>query len=329
MNFRKVLRWFGVNSLLVLVFSCFAIIAIWYLYPKAVGFMVGGEWVESDGYVYYQVRGLFGDQFGALSSLFSGLAFAGIIYTILLQRSDLISTRREVERQNLMSEKQAFESTLFSMLFARQELLKDLHILDKTGKKALGLLYTKILFSDDDFPVFVAVRGLSKDTVRAINSKKSVEGYEGEFSSDADVSTVQESLVRSNPSLDTFLDSEIQAHTDKLKAAADKVVAECVEEISHYLRYTFWIYKSIDCSEILSNAEKKKYSDIVRSQMADVEVAAIFYSVMVSDYYLGWVGEPVSLEEMRALAIKYDIVLNVNDRFLIHRLHKKLVGCYL
>lgn len=276
MSFRKVLRFFGAHSLLVLVFSFFAIIAIWYLYPRAVGFMVGGDWVESDGYVYYQVRGLFGDQFGALSSLFSGLAFAGIIYTILLQRSDLISTRREVERQSLMSEKQAFESTLFSMLFARQELLKNLEVLDKTGMEALDALYKKILYGDDDFPVFIAVKGLGKDTVRAINSKKSVEGYEGEFASDADISTVQESLARSNPSLDIFLDPEIQAHTDKLKAAADKAVAECVEGISHYLRYTFWIYKSIDCSEILSDAEKKKYSDIVRSQMADVEVAAIF-----------------------------------------------------
>ena len=31
-------------------------------------------------------RGTFGDLFGAVNALFSGLAFAGLIYTIVLQR---------------------------------------------------------------------------------------------------------------------------------------------------------------------------------------------------------------------------------------------------
>lgn len=42
-------------------------------------------------------RGIFGDSFGAINSLFSGLAFAGIIYTILLQRKELKLQRDELE----------------------------------------------------------------------------------------------------------------------------------------------------------------------------------------------------------------------------------------
>ena len=42
-------------------------------------------------------RGVFGDSFGAINSLFSGLAFAGIIYTILLQRKELKLQRDELE----------------------------------------------------------------------------------------------------------------------------------------------------------------------------------------------------------------------------------------
>ena len=34
-------------------------------------------------------RGTLGDMFGAVNSLFSGLAFAGLIYTILLQKNEL------------------------------------------------------------------------------------------------------------------------------------------------------------------------------------------------------------------------------------------------
>ena len=42
-------------------------------------------------------RGQFGDMFGAINSLFSGLAFAGIIFTIYLQREELALQRKELE----------------------------------------------------------------------------------------------------------------------------------------------------------------------------------------------------------------------------------------
>lgn len=42
-------------------------------------------------------RGTFGDMFGAINSLFSGFAFLGIIYTILLQRQELSLQRKELQ----------------------------------------------------------------------------------------------------------------------------------------------------------------------------------------------------------------------------------------
>ena len=51
----------------------------------------------------WTTRGQFGDVFGAANALFSGLAFAGLIYAILLQREDLELQRKELEmtRQEL------------------------------------------------------------------------------------------------------------------------------------------------------------------------------------------------------------------------------------
>ncbi len=46
----------------------------------------------------WDVKGQFGDTFGALNALFSGLAFAGVIYTILLQRKELKLTREELKK---------------------------------------------------------------------------------------------------------------------------------------------------------------------------------------------------------------------------------------
>lgn len=41
-------------------------------------------------------RGTFGDLFGSVNALFSGLAFAGLIYTIVLQKQDLELQRNEI-----------------------------------------------------------------------------------------------------------------------------------------------------------------------------------------------------------------------------------------
>lgn len=45
----------------------------------------------------WEKRGQFGDIFGAVNALFSGLAFAGLIFAILLQREDLELQRQELK----------------------------------------------------------------------------------------------------------------------------------------------------------------------------------------------------------------------------------------
>lgn len=45
----------------------------------------------------WAVSGQFGDMFGGLNALFSGLAFLGVIYAIFLQREELGLQRKELE----------------------------------------------------------------------------------------------------------------------------------------------------------------------------------------------------------------------------------------
>jgi hypothetical protein len=58
-------------------------------------------------------RGQFGDLFGVVNALFSGLAFAGLIYAILLQREDLALQRTELTltRQELKRSASAQEQS--------------------------------------------------------------------------------------------------------------------------------------------------------------------------------------------------------------------------
>lgn len=45
----------------------------------------------------WEARGTMGDMFGAVNALFSGLAFAAILFTILLQREEIKMNRGEIE----------------------------------------------------------------------------------------------------------------------------------------------------------------------------------------------------------------------------------------
>lgn len=77
-----------------------------------------------------QERGTFGDMFGSINALFSGLALAGIILTILLQRKELKlqreelqDTRKEFETQNETLKLQRFENTFFNILNLHHQIV--------------------------------------------------------------------------------------------------------------------------------------------------------------------------------------------------------------
>ena len=139
-------------------------------------------------------RGTFGDQFGAVNALFSGLAFAGLIYTIILQRHDLklqrrdlrlqreelALTRKEMEEQTAEFEKQnetlkiqRFENTFFNMLSQFQEVVNSLSIsaqingenVDLSGREAFQTLFEGAIIyvnnpnDDRDRQAFWGMRG--------------------------------------------------------------------------------------------------------------------------------------------------------------------------
>jgi len=73
----------------------------------------------------------FGDMFGAVNSLFSGFALAGIIITILmqreelqLQRKELAQTRHEFAQQNETMRLQRFENTFFNLLQLHHQIVE-------------------------------------------------------------------------------------------------------------------------------------------------------------------------------------------------------------
>lgn len=65
-------------------------------------------------------RGTFGDMFGAVNSLFSGLAFAGVIYAIALQSQELSLQRAELKLTRTELHKSAEAQTASAQALTRQ-----------------------------------------------------------------------------------------------------------------------------------------------------------------------------------------------------------------
>ena len=92
-----------------------AMIVLWASVPFWLSFFPGIGSVER--------RGQFGDSFGSLNALFSGLAFLGVIYAIRLQSRELKAQqkelkfqREELELQRKVMQKDTFERTFFRLL---------------------------------------------------------------------------------------------------------------------------------------------------------------------------------------------------------------------
>lgn len=129
-----------------------AIFLTWHTFPGWIGYVF-----DIKNSAEQQILlGTFGDSFGALNTLFSGLAFAGIIVSIFLQSKELSETRGEIKAQGnqfkLQTQalnRQVFETTLFQLISLHNEILDSVTVLagaDRLqiyGRAAVKEIYLK------------------------------------------------------------------------------------------------------------------------------------------------------------------------------------------
>lgn len=155
MKLEKSIGWIGCLAFV-------AVLLVWAASPWVVKRIVG-----ENGEV-----GTFGDSFGALTSLFTGLAFVGLIITlrqqkeqIAMQREDLKLQREEMkaardelsgqkeqmELQNQSLKQQMFEQTFFNLLNVFNQYIADLAEktsvtgeVPKTGRDQLEVILNKV-----------------------------------------------------------------------------------------------------------------------------------------------------------------------------------------
>ena len=214
----------------------------------------GLSWLLISVFIYGPTnRGVFGDMFGAVNSLFSGLAFAGLIITLLfqkeelkLQREELAETRNELkaqklefQEQNKTMKRQRFENTFFNMLSLQQEITNNL------------LLQCKIFKEDIERDVTYkgreAFKGIYEDAVFE---------YEGFIS----ITNTGLKYILKNNWLDGYT---------KIPAT---------NRFDHYFRHLYRIFKYVDTTDLISDEERYEYACIVRSQLSDYELIMLFFN---------------------------------------------------
>lgn len=97
-------------------------------------------------------RGQFGDKFGAVNALFSGLAFAGLIITLVMQYYELRLQRKGISDQAREMNNQRFENSLFNMLSMQQNIIGGIsyeyNYNDGSTKSLKGLELFQFFYND-------------------------------------------------------------------------------------------------------------------------------------------------------------------------------------
>ena len=93
-------------------------------------------------------RGQWGDSFGFVTALFTGLAFAILIWTLHVQQEELALQREELRGQKEQLQKQNFESSFFQLLGQHNENVKSMVIRrgqegEYCGRECFGYMFKK------------------------------------------------------------------------------------------------------------------------------------------------------------------------------------------
>ena len=94
-----------------------------------------------NGFILYDIpnRGTFGDMFGGVNALFSGLAFVGIVYTFLLQRRDLNNSKEDFKIHQ-------FENNLNSLINSHLKIVEQLSYKANNSEIIKGREVFKVVF---------------------------------------------------------------------------------------------------------------------------------------------------------------------------------------
>ena len=272
MDKDHILKYFGYAAMVVII--------VWLLSWGIIVLCIAGS----------TERGQFGDQFGAVNALFSGLAFAGLIITILQQRKDLYYQRKELEQtnqemarqtkefdaQNKTLKRQQFENSFFELLRILQTLVNDLQI--------------EIEFIENTRYEKISLHG--REVFQELFTKRD-----------------KKAIVFPSCYLPSILEIAESEDFDFI------AMSKGYSFLYHYFRFVYRILKFVDdARELETDEERYLYVAFLRSTFSNYEIATLFYNG------LSCKGK----EKFKPLAEKYALFDNIDVRLLASEADLKL-----
>lgn len=241
---------------------CIVVIYVWFFTWSSLSLFVDK----------FEDRGLFGDMFGSINSLFSGFAFAGIIYAILLQRieikiqredlkltrDELAGQRREFEKQNKTLKRQRFENTFFQMLSLHNDIVNSMS------------------------------SGTGEDEIKGRSLLKSVATR----------------LIHSVSHVGTTKVSEWDFN--QVNTGYNHFYEKSRSHLGIFFRNLYRIFKFVDESD-LAEADKRFYTNIIRAQFSDQELQLLFYNCLndKGENFKAYVEKYALLDNLSASSVPF------------------------
>ncbi len=266
-------------------------------------------------------RGTFGDKFGAINALFSGLAFAGIIATILLQRRELFLQRKDIEDQNKTFRHQRFENSFFQLLSLHSKTISQLEVNGRLQQDAFKYFTETLKSSSHTFAAFQPISHLTPEQRHQIKATNALSQEMHSSLTVGEINTLTSSIEKAPGCVSEYFDETYEFHQNLIKAAYLKTHEISNNGFSHYFRNLYHVYRFLDETENLTKVEKKRYSRIIRAQLSNEELLATLYNCLAPKTAHQEFGFPKMLRLVR----EYDILQNIDHRSVPHPIHLRMI----
>lgn len=233
-------------------------------------------------------KGSFGDIYGSVTSLFTGITFALLMGTIVgqlielrAQRTELALQRVQLQGQNDTSKQQRFENTFFQLLRVHVDIVSAL---------------TMPVVDPGSDPRVYGGTAIERGRRCLWQKRRQLKHkFDGTY-----------------PGLEDARKDEGDAHELTLNLICEEVLhdPEVEPHLAHYFRQLYHIIKFVDESEI---EDKRRYTDFVQAQMDNDELVLLAYN-----------GLNERGENFKSLIEKYGLLENLAPGSFFHTEHFRL-----
>lgn len=283
-------------------------------------------------------RGAFGDKFGFINSLFSGLALTGIIISIYfqqkelsLQRDELIETRDEFKDQN-------FQTTFFNLLKTQRLLAEEIKTsiwnLKSYDKFEKTEVIGRFFFNQSSSELIRINSALkTKEYTSFSNWGEDMEYYHSPVSPDeAEALTTSRKLSYTlkyyNISKEIWDKSKNLEPIELARLGYGIFFNKYHFVMGHYFRHLYHILKFLEDKKTERKIDKnineklaietefQSYADFIQAQMTTPELFLLFYNSTL-------------FNKLQILLIKYKILENLTIEDLLEETHNCIEGINL